>query len=180
MRSKAAHLVVIVAAAIGLFKAAADETQAQPAMRSANSSAEAVPDSPNYSEAMRRLLEAAQKLRDATGAMAEQPRGSERDSAIQQTNEALLETQRAMFDLPIDLRYAPASAPEYAQALDKLKQAAQKLKEAAHAIAAQPPSPNRGAAIKQTNHALLETQQAMTELLSQDAASATPGSSESR
>jgi hypothetical protein len=111
-------------------------------------------------------MEAAQRLRDATHAMAGQS-GPSLSKAIEQTNEALLETQAAMLALPFQLRQAPASAPDHAKAMDKLKQAAQKLRDATHAMAAQPAGADRNAAIKQTNDALLETQQAMIDVISQ-------------
>ena len=109
MHSKVMHPVVVGALAIGLLQVAPGETQARIVAPSGHAASATVPDSPNYSEAMRRLLEAAQKLRDAANAMAELPPGRDLDNAIQQTNEALLETQRAIFALPIELRHAPGT-----------------------------------------------------------------------
>jgi hypothetical protein len=118
-----------------------------------------------YSNAMRRLLDAAQRLRDAIHAMAEQKPGPAVNQAIRQTNEALLETQQAMLDLPFDLRAASGSAPEWTKSMDRLKQAAQQLREATQAMAQQKAGTGRNAAMRQANRALLETQQAMVDLL---------------
>ena len=89
-----------------------------------------------------------------------------------------METQRAMVQLPIDLRQAPASAPDYARGMDRLKQAAQKLGDATHAMAKQPAGDGRNAAIRQANEALLETQEAMIALVAQGSSPSTTGSSQ--
>jgi hypothetical protein len=107
MHCKVVHPIVAGALAIGLLQAPTGATQARTVAPSGHAPSAIVSDSPDYSDAMRRLLEAAQKLRDAANAMAMLPPGRDRDRAIQQTNEALLETQKAMFALPIELRYAP-------------------------------------------------------------------------
>lgn len=48
--------------------------------------------------------QAAQRLREAVQAMAQQPAGAERNAAILQANQALFDTQQAMLQLPPDLR----------------------------------------------------------------------------
>jgi hypothetical protein len=53
---------------------------------------------------MDRLRGAAQKLREAVQAMAQQPEGPRRNRAIEEAHDALLETQRAMIALPPELR----------------------------------------------------------------------------
>ncbi|MDQ2081092.1 hypothetical protein RA307_12955 [Xanthobacteraceae bacterium Astr-EGSB] len=132
---------------------------------SGQTAAQKAADQPDYSKAMRRLLEAADHLRDATHAMAEQKAGAARNDAIRQTNEALLETQRAMVDLPAELRNASSDTADRDKAMDKLKQATQKLREAVQAMAAQPAGPGRNTAIRTAHTALLETQQAMIDLI---------------
>lgn len=63
------------------------ETQGRPAVP--NSDVE-------YSRAMERLFQAAQRLREAVQAMAQQPPGEQRNRAMATAREALLETQQAM------------------------------------------------------------------------------------
>ena len=53
---------------------------------------------------MVRLQQAAQKLRDAVQAMAQQPAGPQRNEAMKQANQALFDTQQAMVQLPPELR----------------------------------------------------------------------------
>jgi hypothetical protein len=48
---------------------------------------------------MDRLMQAAQRLREAIQAMATQPAGPHRNKAIKEANEALLETQQVMVTL---------------------------------------------------------------------------------
>lgn len=57
-----------------------------------------------YSQAMERLFQAAQRLRESVQAMAQQPAGERRNQAIAQAREALLSTHQAMVQLPPDLR----------------------------------------------------------------------------
>ena len=151
---------------------------------------EVVSEKPEYSEATRRLLEAVQKLRDATHAMAKERGGPGRNNVIKQVSEALLETQLAMVQLPVALQ-APRSAPGYAKAMGKLKQAAQKLQDATQAMVAPPPGTSRvatrqenealwNAAVLQANEALWETQQVMIALVARGNDFATTGSGTSR
>ena len=49
-----------------------------------------------YSRAMERLFQAAQRLREAAQAMAQQPASEQRNRAMETAREALLETQSAM------------------------------------------------------------------------------------
>jgi hypothetical protein len=60
----------------------------------------------NYTKSMERLQEAAQRLRDATQAMAQQPAGGGRNDAIRTANEALFDVQQAMLQLPPEQRSA--------------------------------------------------------------------------
>lgn len=59
---------------------------------------------PNYTRAMERLQQSAQKLRESVQAMADQPSGPRRNAAARQAREAIVETQQAMIDLPPQLR----------------------------------------------------------------------------
>jgi hypothetical protein len=65
---------------------------------------------PNYTQSMARLQEAAQRLRDAVQAMAQQPAGPARTQAMQQANQALFDTQQAMVQLPPHLRAGEAAS----------------------------------------------------------------------
>ncbi len=59
-----------------------------------------------YSRSMEKLMKAAQNLRESVQAMAKQPAGPGRNEAMRQANDALLETQEAMIQLPAELRKA--------------------------------------------------------------------------
>lgn len=177
MREKIVPMVV-VALALGSAAAAAQDKSArqQGSQPSHAQTSAGTPSAATYSESMRRLREAAQKLRDATHAMADLPAGPRRSEAIRQTTEALAETQSAMLQLPFEAWYANPSAPDYQKSMDRLKQAAQKLRDATHAMAAREASDDINQAIKQTNEALLETQRAMVDLIP-DVQASTSGSS---
>jgi hypothetical protein len=62
--------------------------------------------SPDYTQSMERLKAAAQKLREAAQAMAQQPAGERRAKAIDQARQALFDTQQAMIALPPNMRVA--------------------------------------------------------------------------
>lgn len=59
---------------------------------------------PDYARSMEWLLMATQSLREAIQAMAQQPPSPERNRAIAQAQDAILETQEAMLLLPPELR----------------------------------------------------------------------------
>lgn len=63
-------------------------------------------DEADYSRSMVKLQKAAQRLREAVQAMATRPAGERRNEAMRQANDALLETQQAMVQLPPELRKA--------------------------------------------------------------------------
>ncbi|WP_160935775.1 PRC-barrel domain-containing protein [Teichococcus coralli] len=63
---------------------------------------------PGDTQSMEELRLAAQRLREAMQAMAQQPAGDRRDQAMAQARDALLETQAAMIRLPADLRKTDA------------------------------------------------------------------------
>lgn len=121
--------------------------------------------SATYSQPMRRLLEAAQRLRDSAHAMAGAKEGKVNAEAIRQVNKALLETQLAMIDLPPELRTTDDPPVVEKKSMERLLQAAQKLREATQALAAEDAGEGRNKAIEQANEALFETQQAMIDLM---------------
>jgi hypothetical protein len=49
-------------------------------------------------------MKAAQQLRDSVQAMAQAPEGPRRDEAIKAANQALIDTQQSMIQLPADAR----------------------------------------------------------------------------
>jgi hypothetical protein len=120
-------------------------------------------DQPNRTPAMEQLLQSADRLRQSIQALAQQSPGPHRDAAIESARQALNETQRAMIDLPPELRAYEGSLDwvEYGQAMERLKASAQELREAVHAMAREPAGERRNEAIEQANEALAETQQAM-------------------
>lgn len=115
----------------------------------------------NDDKAIQNLLAAAQRVREATQAMAQAPAGEKRTQAIRQANDALLEIQRAMVTLPPDLLLANVDEGQYQKAAEKLTQATTRLHGAVQALAKEPPGERRSAAIKQVNDALMETNQVM-------------------
>jgi hypothetical protein len=119
----------------------------------------------NYGESMVRLQEAAQKLREAVQAMAQQPAGPRRNAAADEARQALVEAQSAMVWLPPDLRKGEGiDHPNYTESMARLREAAQRLRDAVHAMAQQPAGPRRSEAIDEANQALFDTQQAMIQL----------------
>lgn len=119
----------------------------------------------DYSQSMNKLLQAAQDLRESIQAMAQMPAGPQRERALSQSREALLETQRAMLELPPELRQAkPSQAGHDAQALRELMRAADRLRESVQAMASQQPGAARNQAMAQARQALFDTQQAMIAL----------------
>jgi hypothetical protein len=115
---------------------------------------------------MARLQEAAQRLRDSIQAMAQQPREKGRNNAIEEANRALFDVQRAMIQLPPELRAGAGSQanPNYTESFERLQQAAQKLRDSVQAMAQQPAGERRNQAAQAAREALLETQQAMVML----------------
>ena len=160
--------------------------QPTPHASTAQSAASGTASAPAPSESMARLQLAAQRLREAVQAMAQEPAGDRRNTAIKQGNEALIEINQAMTSLPPDMRAAgsavgttpsaggagsvalgpvyPNSDVEYTKAMDRLQKAAQQLREAIQAMAQEPAGPRRDDAIKSANKALVDTQQSMIQL----------------
>ena len=85
--------------------ARAPDTQGGAYTRSETTGRPAVPNATvDYTKPMERLFQAAQRLREAVQAMAQQPAGERRNKAMDQAREALLQTQQAMVQLPPELR----------------------------------------------------------------------------
>jgi phage baseplate assembly protein W len=117
---------------------------------------------PVYTPAMRKLMDAAQHLRQSIHAMASKPAGPERDAAIAQANRALRATQRAMGDLPPDLRATgTVDTTGYDASVKRLMAAADTLRDSIHSMATEPAGPRRNQAIRDADRALLDTQVAM-------------------
>ena len=139
------------------------------------------------SESMARLQAAAQRLREAIQAMAQEPAGDRRNNAIKQGNEALIEINQAMINLPPEMRSTPGSGVgttpsagasgsvavgqvypksdvEYTKAMEKLQKAAQQLRESIQAMAQEPAGARRDDAIKSAHKALNDTTQSMIQL----------------
>ena len=119
---------------------------------------------PNYAPSMSRLMDAAQRLREAIQAMAAQPAGEARNSAMRTAADALYDAQSAMIALPPELRTGAPGERNPTKAMERLQQAAEQLRESVQAMSQQPAGPRRSQAAEAAREALLETQQAMLEL----------------
>lgn len=160
------YVVVSALSLCGSVVLAQAQGQTSPAPRGGSAPAPSVQStSPTHTKEMDRLLEAAQKLRDATHELAQRAPTAQRNEAIRQANEAVLDTQRAMLDLPADMRTNADPKIGESEAMRRLEEAAQRLREAVQAMAAEQAGPRRNAAIKQANEALFETQQTMVDIL---------------
>jgi hypothetical protein len=154
---KSTSMTVIAALALAAGGAAAqqgtpDKQQAQPGRQAA----------PADSQSMEKLKQSAQRLRESIQTMAQKKPGPDRDRAIAEAHEALLETQRAMVALPPELRgTATVRTADYDKSVRKLMKAADSLRESIQAMAQQPPGERRNRAIDQARQALWDTQSAM-------------------
>lgn len=156
-----------VAAALAAF-AATSTGAAQPA-RDSSASAAAVAAEPIYSEPMRQLQAAAQRLRESIQKLSQHAPGPERDGALRLARKALWDAQDAMIQLPPELRQAASASrvgvsPDYAVSMQKLQRASDRLYDAIHAMAAQPAGDRRNAAVRQATEALNEAEHAMIAL----------------
>jgi hypothetical protein len=168
--------IAVTCALIGMTPAMAATTGTHPS--SAQDHGKVITRSAHYSKPVRRLLEAAQRLRDATHAMAAENPGTRRSQVIRQADKALLDTQEAMMDLPSNLLKESKAAPIVdSNAMNRLQVAAQRLRDAAHAMADQPASADRSATIRQIDEALLDTKRAMIDLVPRVTANSMPSHS---
>lgn len=118
----------------------------------------------DYKKEMGSLLEAAQKLRESIQHLARQKAGPERDAAIQAAKDALLSTQRAMLQLPPELRVSNVSvreAREWPTAMARLDAASQRLRESVEAMSKEQAGKRRNDAIASVHEALSQAQEAM-------------------
>lgn len=117
---------------------------------------------PVYTQSMQKLQQSAQNLRESIQALARKPPGPERDRAISNAHEALLETQRAMLALPPELRTTgTTSTANYDESVTKLMKTADSLRQSIQEMAQQPPGERRNRAIAEAHKALRDTQAAM-------------------
>jgi sporulation protein YlmC with PRC-barrel domain len=142
---------------------------------------------PQYTAAMKRLQDSAQRLRESIQAMAQHPPGANRDKAIKDAQQALYDTNEAMIQLPPDMRTVSGdktqgtgttasaggsgsarssnvSEAEYKKSTQELQQSSQQLHSAIQAISQQPQGQRRDQAIQEAKQALNEVGQAMTQL----------------
>lgn len=118
----------------------------------------------DHSRVMDDLLGAAQKFREAIQQLAQHEPGPKRDAAVEASRDALLLTQRAMLQLPPELRVEDVKvrdAKDWPKAMARLDTAAQKLRASIEAMSKQPAGKPRDDAVATVNKALAETQQAM-------------------
>lgn len=128
----------------------------------ATSSGNAASAQPATGASMQKLQQSAQQLRESIQALARKQPGPDRDRAIANAHEALLETQRAMVALPPELRATSAtSGAGYDESVTRLMKAADSLRESIQAMAQQPAGERRNQAIAEAHKALRDTQAAM-------------------
>jgi hypothetical protein len=130
---------------------------------------------PEYTPAMRDLLDAAQSLRESIQVMARKPEGAERDAALDEARRGLRPAQpsklvqpphqRAPGDRIVDHRPAPVSTTgNRGSALDELRQASDRLFAAVTAMYAAPSMSVPEKAIADAHLALADAQGAMSTL----------------
>jgi len=114
----------------------------------------------DHTRSMDNLLSAAQKLRESIQQLAQQEPGPKRETAIEAARQALLLTQRAMLQLPPEMRVEDVKvreAKDWPKAMARLDGAAQKLRESVEAMSKQPSGKGQGDAIATVKKALAET-----------------------
>jgi hypothetical protein len=153
---------LVLASAMAASVTMAHDATAEQVNRTA--AANVVSTSPDYSEPMERLKQSTQKLREAIQAMAKEPAGERRNRAIEEANDALFETHRAMVALPPELRVGSTGPVDYSKSMERLKESAELLREATQAMAQQPAGEERTRAIDQARQALFDIRQAMIAL----------------
>lgn len=121
----------------------------------------------DHTRSMEELLSAAQKLREAIQAMAQQQPGPKRTAAIESARDALLLTQRAMLQLPAELRVEGGhvhAATAWPKSMARLDEAARNVRESVQAMSTQAARERRTAAMATVLKALAEAEQAMLAL----------------
>lgn len=158
--------LIVATLCLASLGAAAQSAAPAGAQSPSKSSGTVVSTQPVYTEPMQKLMQSAQRLRESIQAMAQNKEpGASRDGAIRQAQAALLDTQRAMMELPPEMRSwgSTASTASYDESVKKLMAAADSLRESIQAMAQRPAGEARNQAIRQANEALLETQSAMAQ-----------------
>ena len=121
----------------------------------------------DHTRLMDGLLSAAQKLREAIQQLAQQHPGPKRQAAIEAARDALPLTQRAMLQLPPELRVEDVKVREgkdWPKAMARLDSAAQKLRESVEGMSKQPAGKGRDDAIAAVKKALSGAEEAMLAL----------------
>jgi hypothetical protein len=161
-------LVAIVAltATAGIHAAQSGSQPQQPAGASADKG-DLMTTQVDHKKAMQNLLESAQKLRESIQAMAQQPAGDKRSSAMAAARDALVKTQQAMIDLPPEMRVESVEkvkATDWPKAAQRLQEASVRLDEAIQGMSKQKDGKGRSDAVAKARTALEQTQQAMLSL----------------
>lgn len=121
----------------------------------------------DYTRSMAGLLAAAQKFRESIQQLAQQEPGPKRETAMEASREALLLTQRAMLQLPPELRVEDVKvreAKDWPKAMARLDSAGQELRSSVDAMSNQAAGKGRDDAIATVKKALAKTEEAMLAL----------------
>lgn len=159
-----AHSVLATAAALMFGSALAQPAGTQNDSPPRPVQTRAIGSQTQYSDTMRRLLRAAQELRDASQAMAQEPPGPKRNEAMRAADQALHETQAAMLAMSPAMRRGDVPGPGYAKARTRLQQASENLRQTLQDLEDRSSGPPGDRAIDRTDEALFEAQQAMADL----------------
>jgi hypothetical protein len=115
-----------LAASLALLIAGAATGQNTPSEHQASSSSQGA-----ATPAVTTLMQAAQRLRDATHDLVREPDAAKRNQIISQIDKTLLEVQSAIVSLPSNLLLAGARESQSKKAADEMAKAADKLNIAA-------------------------------------------------
>lgn len=108
---------------------------------------------------MHDLMQAAQRLRDATHDMVREQATVKRNNSIRSVDKTLNEVQNAMVSLPSDLMLADTNESESKKATENLARAADELNNAVTALNGDTKAGNRDQSIKAIKQALAQIQQ---------------------
>jgi hypothetical protein len=120
-----------------------------------NGSASTSPDT----KPMQDLMQAAQRLRDATHDMVREQATVKRNDSIRSVDKTLNEVQDAMVSLPSDLMLANTNESESKKATENVARAADELNKAVTALNGDTKAGNRDQSIKAIKQALAQIQQ---------------------
>jgi hypothetical protein len=133
---------------------------------------------PRYTDTMKDLLDAAQRLRESVQVLAMQPASPERNDAMSQARRALMQAQRSMVDLPAGMRSTgdrilrqgdagiQAGQPRRPRGtpMDELRDASDRLLDAVSSMSKQPAGERRDEAIADAHDAWGDAHAAMLTL----------------